>query len=67
MKSDDENLGIQSISSNAINYAKENGIVLTAHNSKESISISALCLNKNVKAIYNTFHRIKEKVKKIID
>ena len=32
------------------NYAKENGIVLTAHNSKESISISALCLNKNVKA-----------------
>lgn len=24
-------------------------------------------LNKNIKAIYNTFHRIKEKVKKIID
>jgi len=27
----------------------------------------ASCLNKNVKAIYITFHRIKEKVKKIID
>ena len=27
----------------------------------------ASSLNKNVKAIYNTFHRIKEKVKKIMD
>ena len=31
-----------------MNYAKSNGIVLTPHNSKESITISALCPRENV-------------------
>ena len=31
-----------------INYAKMNGIVLTPHNSKESITISALCPKENI-------------------
>lgn len=31
------------------NYAKSNGIVLNSHNSKESITISALCQKENVK------------------
>lgn len=31
-----------------LNYAKSNGIILTPHNSKESITISALCPRENV-------------------
>lgn len=31
------------------NYAKSNGIILSAHNSKESITISAVCPKENVK------------------
>ena len=31
-----------------MNYAKQNGIILTPHNSKESITISALCPRENV-------------------
>lgn len=31
-----------------LNYAKANGIILTPHNSKESITISALCPRENV-------------------
>lgn len=33
-----------------IHYAKSNGIILTPHNSRESITISALCLKENVEA-----------------
>ena len=31
-----------------LNYAKSNGIILTPHNSKESITFSALCPKENV-------------------
>ena len=41
-----------------LEYAKKNGILLTAHNSKESISISAVCQKEKIELAINLLSEI---------
>ena len=45
-----------------LNYAKSNGIILTPHNSKESITISALCPKENIEKAMECLEQSEDKI-----